>query len=153
MQKKSELEEKIAELEKKERHCSLNHREMETSLSHAVKFEDELSACVEKFVEAIKTGSLDGRGQVLLDSRHDGWYPPYAGGVMIPLSFEKTKALAELFTDLRRAFGEFGDRRFREGLQRGQNILVQLAKGEMTISDFDAVSEKRKTDESQYCDS
>jgi hypothetical protein len=142
MPSKTELENQVRELEKDKHHCTVNHREMETTLGSVIKFPDELSQCIEDFIDVLATGECEG-GAVKIDNRHEAWYPPRGKGVIVPLDYERTQALQQLYTDLRRAFGAFGERRYREGLRDGQNILVQLASGEMTISDFNASSDKR----------
>jgi hypothetical protein len=101
----------------------------------------ELAECFTQFFDAIEVKRGAARGEIVIDSGHDGWYPPNGRRMNVALSYEQVQALREMYRNLKRAFRQYGERLRGEGKKEGTQLLVLLAKGEVTISDFDASAE------------
>lgn len=86
------------------------------------------------YSEQIEPGAGQYKFGQTIDSGHSGWY----NGSMrqTPLSFNAVEAISNLHRELKKAFKDYGERRYNEGLKDGRNCLIQLNNGDLSMDDF-----------------
>ena len=95
----------------------------------------ELSQCWDAFFKAISKGKT--KYGFVIDTAHDGWYPPHQAAILTSIEHKDVEALGQLYTDLKRAFRAYGERRYNEGVEEGKNLLIGLNKGTISLKDFE----------------
>jgi len=141
--KKAELESRVAQLEKKEFFCRQNHGQKQTStIRPGIKYPDPVCSEFDAFIRLIQISDDPGFGYAghVLDNRYnDGGHADKA--VQIPMSNEMRDRFVYFFAKVRQAVKAMEKESYNAGVEYGRNLLGQLAKGELSISDFDAISE------------
>jgi hypothetical protein len=98
---------------------------------------DEIGNAFEAFIESLAVKGIESSGaSAMLDAQHEAWYPAYGKRAVIPFDHAQVAALRTLFAALKKAFVAHGDRRYQEGYKDGQNLIVQLARGEVSLDHY-----------------
>lgn len=100
----------------------------------------ELFKCFDAYISKVATykdGKFHTDGGIPLDVYSATYIMPNEKVADMPFTYEQTKALTELYSDLRKAIKIIENTEYEKGLNEGKRALMLLNSGKLSLDDFD----------------